>query len=84
MSEESERHGESSASPGAARVVLSAQQFDAASETLRAAWASQDSYIDHLETLNKQLEGIYDSYIGLVAPRSACAPPASCLCANIT
>ncbi|XP_063626097.1 uncharacterized protein LOC134797683 isoform X2 [Cydia splendana] len=64
MSEESERHGESAAaSPStggaiAARVVLTAHQLEAAAaETLRSAWSSQDSYIDHLETLNKQLEG---------------------------
>ncbi|XP_023937129.2 pre-mRNA-splicing regulator female-lethal(2)D [Bicyclus anynana] len=62
MSEESERHGEpASDAPGGAtnaRVLLSPHQLDAASaETLRAAWRTQDSYIDHLETLNKQLEG---------------------------
>lgn len=68
MSEESERHGESANdAPGGAasvarvaRVALSPQQLEAASaDALRAAWRSQDSYIDHLETLNKQLEGIY-------------------------
>lgn len=70
MSEETERAGEKSSpavtdngggSNGVARVLLSAPQLEtAAADALRAAWRSQDSYIDHLESLNKQLEGIYD------------------------
>ncbi|XP_032518996.1 pre-mRNA-splicing regulator female-lethal(2)D [Danaus plexippus] len=64
MSEESERHGES-ASEGVssgvtnvARVLLTSHQIDTATaESLRASWRNQDLYIDHLETLNKQLEG---------------------------
>ncbi|XP_050348108.1 pre-mRNA-splicing regulator female-lethal(2)D [Nymphalis io] len=65
MSEESERHGES-ASDGVsgsgvtnvARVLLTSLQLDTATaESLRASWRTQDLYIDHLETLNKQLEG---------------------------
>ncbi|OWR51423.1 Pre-mRNA-splicing regulator female-lethal [Danaus plexippus plexippus] len=65
MSEESERHGES-ASEGVssgvtnvARVLLTSHQIDTATaESLRASWRNQDLYIDHLETLNKQLEGV--------------------------
>ncbi|KAJ0174566.1 hypothetical protein K1T71_009674 [Dendrolimus kikuchii] len=64
MSEETERHGEP-ASDGSAggitnaiRVLLTPHQLDAASaDSLRSAWRTQDLYIDHLETLNKQLEG---------------------------
>ncbi|GBP50624.1 Pre-mRNA-splicing regulator WTAP [Eumeta japonica] len=68
MSEETERQGEKT-SPGAvtanagngqcmSRVVLNAQQLESSSaEELRTAWKSQAVYIDHLETLNKQLEG---------------------------
>ncbi|KAI5642059.1 WTAP/Mum2p family domain-containing protein [Phthorimaea operculella] len=61
MSEESERQGES-ASEGAGgttlvRVLLTPHQIDAANaDSLRAAWRNQDLYIDHLESLNKQLE----------------------------
>lgn len=62
MSEESERHGEPASEGGgvarAVRVLLTSHQLDAASaDSLRSAWRSQDLYIDHLETLNKQLEG---------------------------
>lgn len=65
MSEETERHGEASCEGGAggggsslARVLLTPHQLEtAAAESLRAAWRTQDLYIDHLETLNKQLEG---------------------------
>ncbi|CAG9788797.1 unnamed protein product [Diatraea saccharalis] len=40
------------------RVLLTSHQLDAATaDSLRTAWKTQDSYIDHLETLNKQLEG---------------------------
>lgn len=70
MSEETEQAGEKGSpvvadngggSHGVARVLLSSPQLEAATlEALRAAWKSQDSYIDHLESLNKQLEGIYD------------------------
>lgn len=68
MSEESERHGES-ASDGVsggvtnvARVLLTSLQLDTTSaESLRTSWRTQDLYIDHLETLNKQLEGIYEN-----------------------
>ncbi|XP_049875771.1 pre-mRNA-splicing regulator female-lethal(2)D [Pectinophora gossypiella] len=62
MSEETDRHGES-ASEGAGgtnanRVLLTPHQIDAANaDSLRAAWRNQDLYIDHLESLNKQLEG---------------------------
>ncbi|CAG4952395.1 unnamed protein product [Colias eurytheme] len=65
MSEESDRHGES-ASDGVAgggvtnvaRVLLTPHQVDTASaDSLRTAWRNQDLYIDHLESLNKQLEG---------------------------
>ncbi|KAJ2945714.1 hypothetical protein O0L34_g556 [Tuta absoluta] len=61
MSEESEQHGEL-ASEGAGgtslvRVLLTPHQIDAANaDSLRAAWRNQDLYIDHLESLNKQLE----------------------------
>ncbi|XP_026321266.1 pre-mRNA-splicing regulator female-lethal(2)D [Hyposmocoma kahamanoa] len=62
MSEETDRHGES-ASDGAGggsnaiRVLLTPHQIDAANaDSLRAAWRNQDLYIDHLESLNKQLE----------------------------
>lgn len=66
MSEETERHGEASSEGGAggggsslARVLLTPHQLEAAAaDSLRAAWRNQDLYIDHLETLNKQLEGI--------------------------
>lgn len=68
MSEETDRHGES-ASDGsgggtnAIRVLLTPHQLDAANaDSLRAAWRNQDLYIDHLETLNKQLEGIYEKF----------------------
>lgn len=70
MSEDSERHGEP-ASEGdgpakAVRVLLTSHQIDASSaDSLSSAWRTQDLYIDHLETLNKQLEGIYESHIGL-------------------
>uniref|UniRef100_A0A2H1VA12 SFRICE_005158 n=1 Tax=Spodoptera frugiperda TaxID=7108 RepID=A0A2H1VA12_SPOFR len=65
MSEETERHGEASCDVGAggggssiARVLMTPLQLDAAAaDSLRAAWRNQDLYIDHLETLNKQLEG---------------------------
>ncbi|CAG9564614.1 unnamed protein product [Danaus chrysippus] len=64
MSEESERHGESasegvcSSVTNVARVLLTSHQIDTATaESLRASWRDQDLYIDHLETLNKQLEG---------------------------
>ncbi|KAF9418881.1 hypothetical protein HW555_004401 [Spodoptera exigua] len=65
MSEDSERHGEASCDVGAggggssiARVLMTPLQLDAAAaDSLRAAWRNQDLYIDHLETLNKQLEG---------------------------
>ncbi|KAG7312134.1 Pre-mRNA-splicing regulator female-lethal(2)D [Plutella xylostella] len=67
MSEETERLGGKSppavaenGSPSGgsvARVLLTSQQLEAAAESLRAAWRSQDAYIDHLESLNKQLEG---------------------------
>lgn len=68
MSEESERQ-EESASDGVsgsvtnvARVLLTSVQLDTATaESLRASWRNQDLYIDHLETLNKQLEGIYEN-----------------------
>lgn len=74
MSEDSERHGEPASEGGggpakAVRVLLTPHQIDAASaDSLRSAWRTQDLYIDHLETLNKQLEGIYESLQGLVAP----------------
>lgn len=66
MSEETERHGETACEGSAGggdtntiRVLLTPHQLDAASaDSLRAAWKTQDSYIDHLEKLNKQLEGI--------------------------
>lgn len=63
MSEDSERHGELASEGGgvtkAVRVLLTPHQIDAASaDSLRSAWRTQDLYIDHLETLNKQLEGI--------------------------
>lgn len=62
MSEETDRHGETSdgvTSP--TRVLLTSHQLDTSSvESLRTAWRNQDLYIDHLETLNKQLEGIYE------------------------
>lgn len=68
MSEETDRHGES-ASDGAGggsnaiRVLLTPHQIDAANaDSLRAAWRNQDLYIDHLESLNKQLEGIYEKF----------------------
>ncbi|XP_004931734.1 pre-mRNA-splicing regulator female-lethal(2)D [Bombyx mandarina] len=65
MSEETERHGEAACEgstgggdTNSIRVLLTPQQLDAASaDALRSAWKSQDSYIDHLEKLNKQLEG---------------------------
>lgn len=74
MSEESERHGDPASEGGGVaktvRVLLTSHQLDAASaDSLRSAWKSQDLYIDHLETLNKQLEGIYDSLIASVALR---------------
>ncbi|XP_072945063.1 uncharacterized protein [Epargyreus clarus] len=65
MSEEPERQGES-ASEGVAgggvtnvaRVLLTSHQIDSATaDSLRASWRNQDLYIDHLETLNKRLEG---------------------------
>lgn len=76
MSEDSERHGEPASEGGgpakAVRVLLTSSQIDAASvDSLRSTWRAQDLYIDHLETLNKQLEGIYESPIGLVAPLPA-------------
>lgn len=71
MSEEGERHGEKASpvvaggndngasGPNVVRVLLTPQQLESSSvESLRSAWNDQDSYIDHLETLNKQLEGI--------------------------
>lgn len=68
MSEESERHGElasdgvSGGVTNVARVLLTSVQLDTATaESLRASWRNQDLYIDHLETLNKQLEGIYEN-----------------------
>ncbi|VVC90026.1 unnamed protein product [Leptidea sinapis] len=65
MSEESERHGESTSDGGAtnvARVLLTPQQLENATlESLRASWKNQDLYIDQLESLNKQLEGIYET-----------------------
>ncbi|KAG6445086.1 pre-mRNA-splicing regulator female-lethal(2)D [Manduca sexta] len=65
MSEETERHGETACEGSAGggdtntiRVLLTPHQLEAASaDSLRAAWKTQDSYIDHLEKLNKQLEG---------------------------
>ncbi|XP_053610674.1 uncharacterized protein fl(2)d [Plodia interpunctella] len=66
MSEEAERHGEAACDNYAGsgggtketRVLLTPHQLDAASaDSLRSAWRTQDLYIDHLETLNKQLEG---------------------------
>lgn len=99
MSEESDRHGEKASPVGAggndigaggqnvSRVLLTPQQVESSSaEALRTAWSNQDSYIDHLESLNKQLEGIYNSYLGLVVP---CGRPefdhgtSRCFCANI-
>lgn len=71
MSEETERHGEAACDGNAGgggstketRVLLTPHQLDAASlDSLRTAWRTQDLYIDHLETLNKQLEGIYESF----------------------
>lgn len=69
MSEEIERQCETAsdnAGGGSAketRVLLTPHQLDAASaDSLRAAWRNQDLYIDHLESLNKQLEGIYESF----------------------
>lgn len=44
---------------GSARVKLSSEQLQLSSaEELQVAWATQDTFIDHLETLIKQLEGI--------------------------
>ncbi|KAL4711472.1 hypothetical protein ACJJTC_000488 [Scirpophaga incertulas] len=63
MSEEIDRQCETandSAGGGSkpTRVLLTSHQLDAATvESLRTAWKSQDLYIDHLESLNKQLEG---------------------------
>nr|XP_013189818.1 unnamed protein product [Amyelois transitella] len=66
MSEETERHGEAACDSNAGggggtketRVLLTPHQLDAASaDSLRSAWRTQDLYIGHLETLNKQLEG---------------------------
>ncbi|XP_028169814.1 pre-mRNA-splicing regulator female-lethal(2)D [Ostrinia furnacalis] len=64
MSEEIERQCETASdnagggSSKESRVLLTPHQLDAASaDSLRAAWRTQDLYIDHLESLNKQLEG---------------------------
>ncbi|KAM3965759.1 pre-mRNA-splicing regulator female-lethal(2)D [Aphomia sociella] len=65
MSEETERHGEATCDGSAGgggtketRVLLTPHQLESASaESLRAAWKTQDLYIDHLESLIKQLEG---------------------------
>lgn len=68
MSEEIERQCETASDntgggSNETRVLLTSHQLDAASaDSLRAAWRTQDLYIDHLETLNKQLEGIYESF----------------------
>ncbi|CAK1555704.1 unnamed protein product [Leptosia nina] len=72
MSEELDRHGESASDSVAgggvtnvARVLLTPVQLDTASAELRTAWKNQDSYIDHLETLNKQLEGSLEKAKGI-------------------